>query len=661
MSDAIFLSEFTENTEVEAKLAQGRDGRGALPKDFWETYSAFANSHGGTVFLGVRESGGEFFAEGIADPAKVEESLWSSLNDRKKVSHNLLDREHVRHHRVANGRTVLIVHVPRANRKQRPVYIGPSPFGGSYKRRRSGDYRCGKDEVERMLAERVEDTRDALLLKNFGIDDLQAETLTAYRQRLANLKPDHPYNDLDNEAFLLRIKGMARDRESGEVWLTLAGLLMFGQGHVISEICPHYFLDYRELPKSGSKTEWTDRLTVDGTWSGNLYDFYRMAISRLFRDLKLPLNFKQDEREDDTPLHKALREALVNTLIHADYSERASILVVKAPDYFGFRNPGHMRISIEDALHGGRSDSRNRGLQLMFSLVGLGEQAGSGIPRIMKRWDELAYRQPELWESDGPDATLMRLRMVSLLPPEAVKTLYEVYGATFEALTSNERLALVTAFVEGFISNQRLQQVTRLHPSDITSLLKVLVDKDLLVPGGSGRATTYTLHGFESFDRAQPYRNPDFAVQLDSNEATRVNNVATSAEEVASLVGDLPKTRGEKSVLTNVTDVPSLDSASALSFEQWAALWQRTKAERERGGRMKPERRRELILELCKEKFISKQELALLFGISAKGLKDRFLTPLHKDGFLEHRFPFTPNHERQAYRAVSGATNTPNT
>lgn len=78
----------------------------------------------------------------------------------------------------------------------------------------------------------------------------------------------------------------------------------------------------------------------------------------------------------------ALREALANVLVHADYSDRASVLVVKRPDMFGFRNPGLMRIPPEVAIRGGEHDCRNRTLHKMFRLVGIGEQAGSGIPKI---------------------------------------------------------------------------------------------------------------------------------------------------------------------------------------------------------------------------------------------------------------------------------------
>ncbi|WP_246069317.1 AlbA family DNA-binding domain-containing protein [Marinobacter piscensis] len=50
-----WLSDLTESAELECKLAGGRDGKGNLPKDFWATYSAFANTNGGLVLLGLRE------------------------------------------------------------------------------------------------------------------------------------------------------------------------------------------------------------------------------------------------------------------------------------------------------------------------------------------------------------------------------------------------------------------------------------------------------------------------------------------------------------------------------------------------------------------------------------------------------------------------------
>ena len=626
MSDAIFLpDDFTETLEIEAKLAQGRSGRGELPQSFWETYSAFANSQGGTVFLGLKEVGPhQFQAVGIADAERVETDLWNQLNNRQKISHNLLQAHHVRRHPLPDGRHVIIIMVPRAPRTARPVHVGLDVYKGTYKRNRSGDYLCAKEEVERMIAERVEESRDTRLLVRYNFEDLVPETINAYRQRLASFKPDHPYIALSLPEFLRAIGAWSRNRDSGEEGLTLAGLLMFGNGNSIREVLPHYFLDYRELPVSGSKTEWVDRLTPDGTWSGNLYDFYRQTINRLFRDLKVPLTISKDQREDDTPLHKALREALVNALVHADYTERASTLVVKAPDYFGFRNPGHMRISIEDALLGGKSDCRNRTLQRMFSLVGLGEQAGSGIPRIVKNWDDLSFRRPELWEDATPPATLMRLRTVSLLPTEVLLSLREQFGNHFEALSEIEKMALVTAQVEGFVSNLRLQQVCRDHPHDITKMLRRLVSLGMLIPDGAGRATTYRVAGALVTDLAEPLGEKTHRVT--SSKDSSPHNGPTS---------------------------PHKERTSPHLIDEMGDEWNRLIATAQgirTHHRAPPAKTRKVILSLCEKHFLTTEQFSKLLGRNPQGIRDRFLTPLVKEGLLEHRFPETPNHEQQAYR-----------
>ena len=79
-----------ESIDLECKLAAGRDGKGALPKDFWPTYSAFANTNGGIVLLGVREKKDQFDVEGIVNPSKVRKELFDGMNNRQKVSCSLL-------------------------------------------------------------------------------------------------------------------------------------------------------------------------------------------------------------------------------------------------------------------------------------------------------------------------------------------------------------------------------------------------------------------------------------------------------------------------------------------------------------------------------------------------------------------------------------------
>ena len=79
------LALLRESVDLECKLAAGRDGRGAVPEEFWPTYSAFANTDGGLIVLGLREKQRQFFVEGVVDVVKVRKDLFDNLNNRQKV------------------------------------------------------------------------------------------------------------------------------------------------------------------------------------------------------------------------------------------------------------------------------------------------------------------------------------------------------------------------------------------------------------------------------------------------------------------------------------------------------------------------------------------------------------------------------------------------
>ncbi|NLE26547.1 MAG: AAA family ATPase, partial [Clostridiaceae bacterium] len=410
--DFFDLEALQEGFDVELKTALGKNKVGEVPGSFWETYSAMANTEGGFIILGAEETDNGVIFHDLPDHQKVIQDIWNSLNNPNKVSVNLLQNRDIELMSI-DGKNGILVRVPQASRKQRPVYIGQNPLTGTYRRNNEGDYRCPPDLVKQMLGEQANDTRDAVILEHYGFDDLDAESFRIYHRQFSIRKPDHPFNECDDREFLRQIGGWARDRQTGKEGLTLAGLLMFGKFRSILDAVPTYIVDYQE--REAPDNRWIDRVTIDGSWSGNLYDFYRIAMKRLTTDLKVPFQLKGDERVEETPVHEALREALVNTLIHADYSGNCSILVVKRPDLFGFRNPGLMRLPKAEAIKGGVSDCRNRNLQKMFQLIGLGEQAGSGFPKIYRNWKLQHWREPVLEERYESNQTVFILKMISLV------------------------------------------------------------------------------------------------------------------------------------------------------------------------------------------------------------------------------------------------------
>ena len=145
------IVDLTEGFDFEVKKAAGRDRKGQLPDSFFPTYSAMANTEGGVVLLGIEEADEEQFqVVGVANPAKVIKELWSSLNNKQKISANILNERDVQIIE-REGKTVIQINIPRATRFQLPVYLGQNPLIGTYRRQGDGDFRCDEEAVKRML------------------------------------------------------------------------------------------------------------------------------------------------------------------------------------------------------------------------------------------------------------------------------------------------------------------------------------------------------------------------------------------------------------------------------------------------------------------------------------------------------------------------------
>jgi ATP-dependent DNA helicase RecG len=674
------LAGLAESCDLECKSAQGRDGKGELPDDFWKSYSAMANADGGTILLGVQERPrGEFRALGLEDVERVRKALWDNLHNRKQVSSNLLSEQDVMPVEI-DDKTVLHIQVPRASRQMKPVHLGSNPFGGTFLRRYEGDYQADDETVRRLLAERVEDSRDERVLKGFDFSDMDMDTVAAYRNRFAAVKPGHVWSDLPLPEFLERIGAFGKDRDEGTGGLRLAGLLMFGRAEVIRDALPHYMVDYQERAEAKAEKRWIDRLVPDGTWSGNVYDFFRKVYQKLTADLKVPFQLQEGQRVDDTPVHEALREALANTLIHADFSGRVSVLVVKRPDMFGFRNPGLMRVAPELAVKGGNSDCRNRRLQTMFQLVGYGDHAGSGLPKIYRNWEGQHWRRPVLHEQREPEQTLMELRMSSLVPEDVLVELQVRLGKRFRALPEQARLALITASAEGVLNHTRLREISAEHPADITKMLAGLVRDGLLRPKGTGRGMVYFL----------PWQSQTASMVFDSeNSLALVTDVALTPEptalrpesrvltpelstltpELSALTPELGTTTQQLGVMTaeqssksnavpNEPDV--ISDLSQISQDVLDRL--RILAEpvtlRKRAG---PELMQQTVLALCTGHYLGLRVLAHLLARNSSGddLRKRILNPLVASKALQRAY-LNPNDPRQAYTTSASTTETLN-
>jgi ATP-dependent DNA helicase RecG len=653
------IAVLAETEEVECKLAAGRDGQGQLPTDFWPTYSAFANTRGGCIFLGLKETSRGFELVGLADPQKLKTDLFNQLNNPQKVSANLLNGDHVQ---VINieGKQVLAVDVPSAGRKHRPVHINGNPLTGSYWRSDQGDRPCDGDRVRRMLAEQMEDSRDNRVLRGFDISDLSTDSVLAFRQAMRDRTPSHPFLDVDDPEFLRRIGAMRRDRESGIEGLTVAGLLMFGLAENIRDEFPNYHLDYQERPRPMAEQRWVDRITLDGTWSGNLFDFYRRVYRKLIAELKVPFALRDGQRQDETPVHEALREALVNTIVHADYTGRASVLIVKRPDMFGFRNPGRMRVPVPQAIAGGDSDGRNRTLQSMFLLIGAGERAGSGVPKIHKGWKDRHWVPPLLYDLEEPsEQTRLELRTSDLIPAEAMDCLRTQFGERLDGLSGDQRLILATAATELVVTHGRMLSICGLHPVELSRMLQGLVRDGFLEQEGRTRAAVYRLHGTTLPSPETIFGTPA-APTGDRPEVGKSLKLAGEPSEPDSeglgvdsegLSSGADGAENGVGLTSHGLDYPLIDDLEHLDRELRADLERIAELVRDK-GKVALDMTRGVITLLCRGRYLTVRVLSLLLGRNETYLRQSVLNPMVQKNELRRAFPQSPNHPRQAYIAT---------
>ena len=479
-----------ERVDIECKKSSNE-----IPKDLWSTYSAMANTEGGAIILGISENKKHqsFDITGVANPERRLKEFWDLINDTKKVNKNLLSDDDVSVIQI-DDKSVIYIKVPRASDKEKPIVIHGNPYTGTYRRNYEGDYRCNEEIVKSMIRDSSDDGNDQTIIEDYNINDIDSDTLKQYRNRFLAHKPDHVFNGYSDEEFLLSLGAIREDRKRKVKELTVAGLLMFGKGRIVREVFPKLNLDYMEIMEDNTDVRWTDRFTINGEWENNLYNFYFSVMPKLTQNIKVPFSLENLERKDDTSVHKAIREAFINALIHADYSIDGSIKIIKRKDRYEFHNLGNLRVDKESIFKGGVTKSRNPNLQFMFRMIGLAENAGSGFPTILNTCHEQHWRIPELDENLELKYVTLKLWMLSLIPEECLDALSEIYGSRFRSLATDKVLALVTAYLEGEVSNARLQNISNKHPYDITKMLHELEEEKYLIVEGYGKGKIYKVN-----------------------------------------------------------------------------------------------------------------------------------------------------------------------
>lgn len=478
LKDEIF-SHPKESWQLEYKKSQT-----FLSKDIWSTYSAFANTKGGIIILGVEEIPNGYRVVGVDKPEMILRDFWNLIHDKKKVSANLLSNEDVITLKVA-GKSIIQIKVPKASFERRPIYLNGNKTN-TYIRTDDGDRKADDNQFKYLIVDSQNDI-DTELLNNYTLDDLNTKTIQEYRELLYKNTQEQKYLDYSDEELLINLGVLKKDRmNSDNVYkLTTGGLLFFGKYHSITDRFKKFQLDYFKK-KSSLDSDWLDRVsTGDMNYPEmNIFSFYTIVIEKFA--LAIPDTFRQSQDMTrgsyKSDLLLSLKEALVNVLMHAYYDSDHVIKIADYDDYIEFYNPGEMKVSKEEFIHGSYSVTRNPIISTLFRRVGIAEKAGAGGPRIIDAATKNSLKAPDI--DTYFDATTIKIWKINMKD-------------SLKGYTDIEQLIILYLMDHGQAKIKDIQKNSGYSDYKIRKTVTSLVQQGTLLNKGNGKSTIYMLNSTE--------------------------------------------------------------------------------------------------------------------------------------------------------------------
>ena len=193
-----------------------KEAANGLPKSIWETVSAFSNTSGGWIVLGVKQVGKKFEITGVQNGEKIESDFFNVVNGKQKLNHQI--SVSAKKYNI-QGKLVIAFYIPSSTIK--PIYI--NSLQNTYLRSGCGDRRASEIEINAMFRDQTFGSKSEQVIEGSSIEMLNQHSLMTYRNRIANVNPDFPYNELPSEDFCEKT-GITR-----RGLLTYGGLLMLGK------------------------------------------------------------------------------------------------------------------------------------------------------------------------------------------------------------------------------------------------------------------------------------------------------------------------------------------------------------------------------------------------------------------------------------------------
>ena len=613
------LNLLDENERIEAKRAQ------EAGKSLLETICAFANEPhlgGGWLLLGVAPDEQALFpgyaVEGVPQPDKLSADLASQC----ATTFNMPLRVDIRTETLA-GESVVVVFVPEAAPQDKPIYFKATGLPkGAFRRIGSTDQRCAEDDLETLYQSRQRESFDAGLVSGAELDDFDDAAIAEYRQARAEANPDAEELRWTDAELLQALNAVRRDA-AGAWKPTVAGLLLFGKSVALRRCFPMTRVDYIRVPGR----EWVphpDRRFDTVELRAPLFTLLRRTQAAVLDDLPKGFGLEEGQlQRSDTPVIplRALREALVNALMHRSYRVQAPVQVIRYANRLEIRNPG---FSLKSPDHLGEPGSmpRNPHIAAVLHETRFAETKGSGI-RAMREAMDTAGLVPPLFESDrGQDQFTTLFFFHHFLGEEDIRWL-----AQFKVLhlSDEEARALVVAREANAIDNATYRALNKVDTLTASSALRRLRDAGLFSQQGRGSATWYLpterLLGALSSKLDELSSKPPPLSSMAEGLSSKPEGLSSKSDE-------------ERNVLLD--EIPGQLAARIGSI----------------GRRHPPAPVRELVVELCRLRAWRAEELALLLSRKPETIRQDYLRPLLAQKRIVMTQPDKPKSPQQAYRSV---------
>lgn len=367
--------------DIEWEDFEVKSAKSALPKNIWETVSAFANTSGGWIVLGVKQSGKTFDIQGVDNFEKLEQDFLGTIRSEK---FNQVLNVRPKSYQI-DDRKILAFYIPESSTK--PVYFG-SPVN-TFIRMGSGDQRATEGEIRAMFREQSFGKKTEETIQGSGIEMLDLDSLHNYRYILNQTNNLLEIRNADDAAFCEHVN------ITNNGLLTYAGLLMFGKAPYVLRFVPTFCIDYIEIPAS-SVNESGTRYTYRIPEQPNIWEAVQIIMRRLMTLADAPTHISPDGfASSDNSQFIVFREALANLAMHCDYFDSLRSCIRVYTDHIEFMNGGAFPLPINEMLGKVYSKLRNPTIAKLFRYVGIAENAGYGISKLTS-WEKLTGSKPTI-------------------------------------------------------------------------------------------------------------------------------------------------------------------------------------------------------------------------------------------------------------------------